>query len=165
MGRSGSTRVIRISVMSTKRGVRQAMKYLDFGKPPILLGLLIGFPALAHHSPTYFDSKSEVVHENVTVVAYRIANPHGILVYVVTDDRGNEEEWNAELPSANFLRRGGLDDTTLGPGDKLTVVIGAPGVAGSTRRNLIRLTRAEFPNGDIATFTGISAALIRAGTE
>jgi hypothetical protein len=141
------------------------MKYLGFGKPPIILGLLIGFPVSAHHSPTYFDSESEIVHENVTVITYRIANPHGILVYVIADDEGNEEEWNAELPSANFLRRGGLDDTTLGPGDKLTVVIGSPGVAGSTRRNLIRLTRAEFPNGDVATFTGISAAFIQAETE
>lgn len=138
------------------------MKYFGVGKFPVILAALTGFAATAHHSPTYFDADVEVVHENVTVVGYKIANPHGILVYVLTDAGGNEVEWNAELPSANFLRRGGLDEATLSPGDTLTVVIGSPGVEGWTRQNLIRLTRAEFPNGDVATFTGISASFVRA---
>lgn len=141
------------------------MKYFGVGKSLFILGALMGFPATAHHSPTYFDEEAEVVHENVMVVDYRIANPHGILVYVLTDAEGNEVEWNAELPSANFLRRGGLNEATLSPGDKIAVVIGSPGVAGWTRENLIRLTRAEFPNGDVATFTGISASFVRAETD
>ncbi len=141
------------------------MRCLGSAASSTLLGALIGLQANAHHSPTYFDSAVEVVHEDVTVVAYEVENPHGILVYVVTDDEGNEVEWNAELPSANFLRRGGLSNGTLSPGDKLTVVIGSPGVAGLTRSNLIRLARAEFPNGDVATFTGISASFIRAEPE
>ena len=116
--------------MLTNGGARQAMKYLGVGKIPFVLAALMGFPATAHHSPTYFDADVEVVHENVMVVDYKIANPHGILIYVLTDAEGNEVEWNAELPSANFLRRGGLDEATLSPGDKLTVVIGSPGVAG-----------------------------------
>ncbi len=141
------------------------MKYFGVVKSPIILGALLGFPATAHHSPTYFDDEAEVVHEDVTVVDYKVANPHGILIYVLTDAGGNEVEWNAELPSANFLRRGGLDEATLNPGDKLTFVIGSPGVAGWTRENLIRLTRAEFPNGDVATFTGISASFVRAEAD
>ena len=141
------------------------MKYFALLKSTMMLGVLIGLPATAHHSPTYFDAEIEVVHENVTVVSYRVNNPHGMLVYVVTDEEGNEVEWDAELPSANFMRRGGLSEATLSPGDKLTVVIGSPSVAGLTTRNLIRLTRAEFPNGDVATFTGISAAFMPAGTE
>ncbi len=141
------------------------MKYFALLKSSMMLGVLIGLPATAHHSPTYFDAEIEVVHENVTVVSYRVNNPHGMLVYIATDEEGNEVEWDAELPSANFMRRGGLNDATLSPGDKLTVVIGSPSVAGLTTRNLIRLTRAEFPNGDVATFTGISAAFMPAGTE
>ncbi len=129
----------------------------------ILVGIY-GVPAIAHHSSTYFDMEAEIVHENVTVVDFRVANPHGILVYVVVNDEGNEEEWNAELPSANFSRRGGVVESILSPGDTLTV-IGAPGLPGRTREHLMRLTRAEFPNGDVATFTAISASYIRAGTE
>ncbi len=138
------------------------MKYFGLLKSSITLGALIGFPATAHHSPTYFDAEAKIVHEDVTVVAYQVVNPHGKLIYVFTDDEGNEVEWFAELPSANFMRRGGLDEATLSPGDKLTVVTGD---LGWTRQNLMRLTRAEFPNGDVATFTGISAAFLRAETE
>lgn len=141
------------------------MKYFSFGKAPFILGALIGLPATAHHSPTYFDAEVEVVHENVTVVAYAVANPHGILVYVVADEGGTEIEWHAELPSANFLRRGGLTDATFIPGDSLAVVTGSPGVAGWTRPTVIRLTRVDFPNGDVATFTGISASFTRAETD
>lgn len=141
------------------------MKHLSFGKFPFALGALISLSALAHHSPTYFDAEGEVVHENVTVVAYAVANPHGILVYVVADDGGTEVEWHAELPSANFLRRGGLTESTFTPGDSLAVVTSSPGVAGWTRPNVIRLTRVDFPNGDVATFTGISATFTRAETD
>ena len=142
-----------------------AIKFYGSATLLTLLGILIGVQATAHHSPTYFDAETEIVHEDVTVVAYEVENPHGILIYVLTDDDGNEVEWNAELPSANFMRRGGLTNETLRPGDKLTAVIGSPGVPGWTRPNLIRLTRAEFPNGDVATFTGISAEFIPAAAD
>ncbi len=165
MKRSGSTNAIPSSVTLGNSGEYKKMKSLDLLAPSIILIALIGFPATAHHSSTYFDMEAEVVHENVTVVDFQVANPHGLLVYLVTDDEGNEVEWNAELPSANFSRRGGVTESVLNAGDKLTVVIGAPGLPTRTRERLMRLTRAEFPNGDVATFTGRSATFTRAGTE
>ena len=130
----------------------------------MMMSVIYGLPATAHHSATYFDMDAPIVHEDVTVVDFKVANPHGILVYVVVNDDGNEEEWNAELPSANFSRRGGVVASILSPGDKVTV-IGWPGLPGRTRENLMRMSRAELPNGDIATFTAISASYTRAGTE
>ncbi len=140
------------------------MKLLKLLAASIALGAFCGLPATAHHSATYFDTDVDLVHENATVVEFKIANPHGILVYTVVNDEGIEEEWNAELPSANFSRRGGVVESILSPGDKVTV-IGWPGLPGRTRENLIRMSRAEFPNGDVATFTAISAVYTRAGTE
>lgn len=131
----------------------------------LFLAAWLVLPASAHHSTTYFDQDAEVVHENVTVVRFEVANPHGILVYVVTDEAGNEAQWDAELPSANFTRRAGIDGSILSPGDTLALVAGQPGLPGRTRGRLMRLERAEFPNGDVATFTGISATLTRAGSE
>ena len=131
----------------------------------IILSVLCSLPVTAHHSSTYFDIGMEVVHGDVTVIDFQVENPHGLLVYVVVDDEGNEVEWNAELPSANFSRRGGVIESLLKPGDKLVAVIGEPGLPGRTRENLMRLTRAEFPNGDVATFSGISATYTRAGAE
>ena len=119
---------------------------------------------MAHHSAAYFDTETEVVHESVTVVEFRVANPHGELIYVVTDANGNETEWNAELPSANFTRRAGINSSVLSPGDRVTL-IGWPGRPGQTRERLMRLMRAEFPNGDVATFTAISATFTRAESK
>ena len=140
------------------------MKLLNFLAASITLGALCGLPAIAHHSALYFDMDVDLVHANATVVDFKIANPHGILVYTVVNDEGVEEEWHAELPSANFSRRGGVVESILSPGDTVTV-IGWPGLPGRTRENLMRLSRAEFPNGDVATFTAISAVYTRAGTE
>lgn len=147
------------------RPVKRAMNLSSRARVPVALGLCIALPVGAHHSTTYFDTETQVVHEDVTVVRFDVANPHGILVYVVTDEAGNEQEWDAELPSANFTRRAGIDGSILSPGDKLTLVSGQPGLPGRTRERLMRLERAEFPNGDVATFTGISATLTRAGEE
>jgi len=140
------------------------MKSLKRVAASMIVSLFAAVPATAHHSAMYFDMESEVVHENVTVVDFQVANPHGILVYVTTDDDGNEVEWNAELPSANFTRRAGIGDSALSPRDTLTV-IGWPGREERTRERIIRLNRAEFANGDVATFTAISATLIRAESE
>ena len=140
------------------------MKSLDLIAASMIFLVLTGVPAMAHHSATYFDMDMEVAHKNVTVVDFQVANPHGILVYAVIDADGHETEWNAELPSANFTRRAGIDELALKPGDTLTV-IGWPGRPGRTREKIIRLNRAEFSNGDVATFTAISATLIRTGTE
>lgn len=92
-----------------------------------------GAPAIAHHSTVYFDLDAEVVHENVRVVQFHVANPHGVLVYAVTDDAGNEVVWNAELPSANFTMRGGVFESMLDPGDIVPVVVGWPGIPDRTR--------------------------------
>ncbi len=134
---------------------------LDLAAASMIVIALFAVPAMAHHSTTYFDMETQVVHENATVVQFRVANPHGELIYIVTDDNGNETKWNAELPSANFTRRAGINNSTLSPGDRLTL-IGWPGRPGRTRERLMRLMRVEFPNGDVATFTAISATLIRA---
>ena len=132
----------------------------------VLLAAAASLPATAHHSTIYFDLEAEVVHENVTVVDFHVANPHGILVYLVADEEGNEVEWQAELPSANFTLRGGIDESFLSPGDRVPVVIGWPGLPDRTREHFTRLKSMELANGDVATFTPISAALTRgAGTE
>lgn len=122
-------------------------------------------PAAAHHSSAYFDMEAEIVHENVTVVGFRVANPHGVLVYVVTDEDGTEVQWESELPSANFTRRGGITGSTLSPGDILPTVVGWPGVPGSTREHFTRLKTMTLTNGDVAAFTAVSATLTPAETQ
>lgn len=120
--------------------------------------------AAAHHSTMFFDASAEIVHENVTVIDFVVANPHGVLIYVVTDDGGNDVQWQAELPSGNFTRRGGISASMLSPGDRLPIVVSWPGIPGLVRENTSRLKSMEFLNGDVATFTPVSAELSR-GSE
>jgi hypothetical protein len=127
------------------------------------LTLFVGFPATAHHNGgTYFDTSVEIEHTNATVVAYNLVNPHGRLVYTITDEDGNEVEWGGELPSANNVRRRGLGGELFKPGDKLASVKGAPSRSGA---NFMRLSRVVFANGDIAQITGRNPGVTRAGSQ
>jgi len=131
--------------------------------PLTMLAFFAAVPATAHHSgSTYFDLDAEIVHNNVTVVAYDLVNPHGRLVYTFTDVDGNETEWGGELSSANNMRRRGLGGEIFQPGDKLASVAGSPSRSGS---NFMRLTRAVFENGDVAQVIGRNAGITRAGAE
>ena len=127
------------------------------------LTLFIGVPAIAHHNGgTYFDTAVEIEHTDATVVAYDLVNPHGRLVYTITDENGNEVEWAGELPSANNVRRRGLGGELFKPGDKLASVTGAPSRSGA---NFMRLSRAVFANGDIAQISGRNSGITRAGSQ
>ena len=132
---------------------------------PVILAIGAHVPAIAHHSTVYFDLDAEIVHENVRVVEFHVANPHGVLVYAVTDEAGNEVVWNAELPSANFTMRGGIFESMLSPGEVVPVVVGWPGIQGSTREHFTRLKTMTMANGDVATFTIVSATLTPAETQ
>ena len=121
-------------------------------------------PVVAHHSATYFDMAVDLVHESATVVEFQVANPHGILVYTIVNDEGEIEQWDAELPSANFSRRGGVVDTLLSPGDTVKVT-GWPGLPTRTRERFMRLSRMDLEDGSFATFTAISARYARAGED
>ena len=139
----------------------KSIKFLVFSA---ILFWFPGIPVSAHHSVTYFDMETQVMHKNVTVVSFDVRNPHGVLFYALVNDDGDEEQWKAELPSANFVRRAGISPSALSPGDIVTLE-GWLGIPERTRERLIRLSRAKFPNGDVATFTAVSATLTPATSE
>ena len=123
--------------------------------------LLVAVPAAAHHSgAAYFDLDASVEHNDVTVVAYDLVNPHGRLVYTFTGEDGAEVEWAGEMPSANNARRRGLGGQLFKPGDRLQSVVGSPARSGS---NFMRLERVVLANGDVAQITGPNAGVTRAG--
>jgi len=117
----------------------------------VLLIVLIGFigarPAVSHHnSASYFDMDTVIEHKDVTAVTFSVVNPHSQLVFVVTDDQGNEVEWTAGALSASHLRRAGVPADLIRPGDRLTVT-GSPGRGES---NVMWLYTVVLPNGDVA---------------
>ena len=74
----------------------------------------------AHHSPAAWEiTKRNSVTGVVKDASFR--NPHGQITLVVTNDKGQAEEWRVETSAANLLRRRGWDFSKVVPGIKITV--------------------------------------------
>ena len=100
-------------------------------------------PAAAHHSfPVHF-----VPDELITVVGvvsqFSFRNPHGRLLFTVENSEGMAEQWKAETNSPNILRRRGWTETSIKPGDRITIE-GYPARDGS---HFMRVYRITYPDG------------------
>jgi hypothetical protein len=82
--------------------------------------LLIGGPALAHHSAAMFD-RERTVTVSGTVKELQWSSPHCWLQVLSPGDAG-PTEWSIEMGAPIELYRGGWRPTILKPGDKITVV-------------------------------------------
>ena len=115
----------------------------------LIFGSLAAAAVAAHHNPGhYFDMGAVIIHRDVTALSFTPANPHGRLVYTMTDADGAVTEWRAELPANNMMRRHGVERDLIQPGDALTLR-GNPGRNGAT---MLRITHALLPSGEVATF-------------
>jgi Family of unknown function (DUF6152) len=94
----------------------------------ILLMILAGIPAMAHHSAAAQDFTKRV-EVNGVVKSWRIMNPHGKLVIQVNDAKG-AREIELEAHSRNNVYRSGYRDGMVKAGDKIKVFI-APNRDGS----------------------------------
>src|SRR5437016_14161577 len=84
--------------------------------------LLLGVPALAHHSFTMFDLTKEVTITG-SVKEFQWTNPHTFTWIDVPNAGGGTDVWGIEGMSPNFLGRRGWTKNTLKVGDKITAVI------------------------------------------
>lgn len=99
--------------------------------------------AVAHHSAALFYKLDERVTVSGTVEEFRFANPHAILVFSVTGEDGEVQQWTAETTSPSVLRRRGWNQQSFSPGENVTIE-GMPSVDG---KYLIRITRAFREDG------------------
>ena len=88
----------------------------------VLVGVCLGTvpAALAHHSQSEFDLRSEVAVEG-TVTKLEWKSPHARLYVDVKDENGEVLNWNLELPSPNTLMRRGWKRDSLKAGDYVKV--------------------------------------------
>ena len=74
--------------------------------------VLIGAPALAHHSYAMFDAQQNKQLTGV-VQAFKWTNPHSYIEVVVMDDKGQAQTWGVECGSpAQMVRAGWRSSTT-----------------------------------------------------
>ena len=81
--------------------------------------LIVSSPLLAHHGTAAYDT-SKVVTVKGIMTDFRFVNPHVQLYFAVKNDKGEIENWQAELTAPNKLSRAGWDKHTLKSGDSIT---------------------------------------------
>lgn len=108
-----------------------------------ILFFCLVIPAIAHHSAALFYKVDERITVSGTVSEFRFGNPHAILLFTVTGEDGEAQEWTAETTSPSILRRRGWSQQSFTPGEKVTIE-GMPSVDGSY---LIRIVRAFREDG------------------
>jgi hypothetical protein len=86
-----------------------------------LLGIM-PVVAAAHHSFAMFDMQQDLTL-NATVKSFQWQSPHTWLQVQVADSKGENVEWSLEMGAPGMLYRNGWRQTSVKPGDKVTVVI------------------------------------------
>jgi len=81
--------------------------------------VIVSGAAFAHHGTAAYDTKN-IVTVKGTMTDFRFINPHVQLFFDVKNDKGEVENWQAELTAPNKLSRAGWDKHTLKPGDSIT---------------------------------------------
>ena len=107
-----------------------------------LLAALTGLPAAAHHSFAVHFVADKIVRVSGVVTEFSFRNPHGVIT-LETNGKDGTQEWKAETNSPNILRRRGWTETSVKPGDRITVE-GYPSRDGSS---YLRLYRVIFADG------------------
>jgi hypothetical protein len=87
---------------------------------PIILLVVAGASALAHHSFAMFDQTKEVTLKG-KVTDFQWTNPHAFIHIAVVGADGKTEDWQIELNSPNNLKRQGWKSTSLKVGDSITL--------------------------------------------
>jgi hypothetical protein len=96
----------------------------------------------AHHGWAEFDETKEI-SLNGTVSDFHFVNPHCVIEFDVTGEKGVIGNWQGEFSSPGPMARKGWTAATLQPGDKI-LICGHP--ARNTAR-AIHATRIRLPNG------------------
>jgi hypothetical protein len=100
-------------------------------------------PAAAHHSFAVHFVSDKMIKVSGTVTEFGFRNPHGLIALTARGGDGAEQRWKVETNSPNILRRRGWSETSLKPGDSVTIE-GYPARDGSA---FMRVYRVTFPDG------------------
>jgi len=109
----------------------------------LLIGLImISRPLFAHHSVAEYDMTHATSVKGV-VTQFEWSNPHAYIHLDVKDDKGNVENWSAELASLGMLSRVNWRKDTVKAGDVITAI----GYRAKDGRTMMRLDKIVFANG------------------
>ena len=110
----------------------------------LVLTLLMGHPALAHHGQAAYGN--ETVTLNATVTEFRFVNPHARVSFDVVSESGETQHWIGALTAPNKLARAGWTKSTLEPGDEIEIT-GRRGRNGANAMHIGQIVMAA--DGDV----------------
>ena len=82
--------------------------------------ILVSAATFAHHGTAAYDTTKTITVKG-KVVKFSFINPHCQVYFSVTNEKGEAEQWQAELTSPNHLIRTGWSKETLKTGDDVTI--------------------------------------------
>jgi Family of unknown function (DUF6152) len=104
----------------------------------LIVSVLVGRPALAHHSATATYVHGQVVKIEGTLKEFIWRNPHSFMKVEATDAKGEKQIWVIEGAAPQQLTEGGLTASTLRAGDRV-IVTGYPGRIAEDHRLLLQV--------------------------
>jgi hypothetical protein len=127
------------------------MKIKPIGPVALVLGLLaISAPLLAHHGNVAYDNTKVVTVKNATVTKINWANPHVLLMFDGKDDQGTLQHWVVETGSPSLVSGQGWTNTTIEPGDMITVYL----YQVKTGKPVGRVSKVVLANGTTVGYGG-----------
>lgn len=78
-------------------------------------------PLFAHHGNASINTDKVLVMKGAVVSRLVWANPHCIVVFDVTDQKGNVVRWAGEVGSPSAMNQMGWNRNSVKPGDVITV--------------------------------------------
>ena len=104
----------------------------------------VSISAFAHHGNSAYDLKTVTV--KATVTAWIWSNPHSILKFDATDDKGNVVHWLGEWDAPSTLVNFGITSKSIKAGDEVTVTM--EGIAKSGLP-VGRVRKVVLPDGQV----------------
>ena len=99
-------------------------------------------PARAHRGWAAFAAESQITLKG-KVTEFQFVNPHAVVEFEVTDDKGQVQSWEGELSSRSNLGPRGWTAASLEDKEEITIT-GYPARSGS---HALRVTRIVLSNG------------------
>ncbi|NOT26834.1 MAG: hypothetical protein HOP16_12115 [Acidobacteria bacterium] len=119
-----------------------------FWLPAAMIAGLLARPdsLAAHHGAAAYDVQT-LTTLSAVVTSFDWRNPHALLHFNVTDEKGTTERWTAETAGLIILVRAGWERDVLKPGDRISII----GRRATNGTHTMLLQRVVLPSGQELT--------------
>lgn len=107
----------------------------------VLVGLLSGTAAWAHHSYAATYNVNSQVRLEGQLITVSLRNPHSYIQVQAPDESGEMQRWSVEWAGAGALSRQGIERDSLRAGDAIIVTANPSRARGEYRALMLSLVR------------------------